>query len=219
MKVPISSARLAPINSTSSAMKAPCSGPICMPAPGSFAVSARRSFRRSLSPRAELHEVVVETVVKLQRAARHDLSSMPDGVAMHKITPRSAPGWGLPGRDFLGRSLSGIARRRSHGAGRALINVRARPKCGRIDCPPRAHSARRSCGGWDRRDKRYAHKACRRCPGTGSRLPTHQRRFADLITVADVDLHRFPASEETQRLLRYLNASAPRAGDLPTLGR
>ena len=40
---------LVPVNSTSIAMKAPWSGPICMPAEASFAVSARNSWSSALS--------------------------------------------------------------------------------------------------------------------------------------------------------------------------
>ena len=39
-------------------------------------------------------------------------------------------------------------------------------------------------------------------------FPHHQRRIADLIAVADVDLDRLSASEETQGLLRCLTVAA-----------
>ena len=53
MKVPNSITRLAPISLTMSDMKAPCSGPICMPAlEPSFAVSARSSASTGTSRQA-----------------------------------------------------------------------------------------------------------------------------------------------------------------------
>jgi hypothetical protein len=40
-------------------------------------------------------------------------------------------------------------------------------------------------------------------------FPNHQRRIADAIAVADMDLDWFSASEETQGLLRYLGCFTP----------